>query len=123
MDAKNLDFDNNIFDYVICMLTFVNFEENKKKILGEMKRVLKKEGEIILSVYHENAFNERIKIYKKIGTPIEKVVKTKVFFKKPFGVNSEQFSLKELKEIFYETRLKVIEIKKKGIGYLCRLKK
>ncbi len=125
-DAIDIPFKDKSFDFVICMTTFVNFGNKKYKALGEMKRVLKEDGKIIISVYGENALSDRMKMYKKMGQAIKKVnEKTgKVVFDEQWEDNvSEQFSEEDLKEIFNKLKLKIIKMKKAGIGYVTVLKK
>ncbi|MGV8151580.1 MAG: class I SAM-dependent methyltransferase [Candidatus Nanoarchaeia archaeon] len=124
MEANNLLFKNNVFDYVLSLSTPANFGSQKNEIYSEMKRVLKPEGEIIINVFNEDAFEERIKFYKKIKSAIKEIRGTTVIFKegdKEFV--SEQFSREDLEKICRENNLIPIEIRKKGIGYLCRFKK
>lgn len=123
-DAVKLPFDNKSFDFVICMTTFANFGNKKYKVISEMKRVLKDEGIIIVSVFSENAFNERMKVYKKVKFPLKRIVGTKVMFDDKYGEGiSEQFSKEELRKIFAKAKLKIVEIKKLNIAYICKLKK
>ena len=123
-EATKLPFKEKTFDFVLCMTTFANFGNKKYKVLKEMKRVLKDNGQIIISVFSENAFNERIKIYKKIKFPIKRIVGTSVMFDDKYGEGiSEQFSKEELRKIFTKTKLKIVEIKKLNIAYICKLKK
>lgn len=123
-DGKNLPFKDSSFDYIICMTTPANFGDDKDKFYSEMKRVVKYDGEIILSVFNEDALEERMKSYKTIGLKIKSVEKGKIIFSDSCDVGvSEQFSKIELEEIFERNSLKIIEIKKEGIGYFCRLKK
>lgn len=123
-EAENLPFENEKFDFVICMYSFVNFGNKKFIILKEMKRVLKQNGKIIISLFSEDAFEERIKIYKKINAPINKINGTTVILDKSFGDNiSEQFSKEQLENIFSKTNLNVEDITKVGIAYLCTLTK
>ncbi|KKP32923.1 MAG: hypothetical protein UR23_C0052G0005 [Candidatus Roizmanbacteria bacterium GW2011_GWA2_32_13] len=71
-NAKKLHFKNNIFDFVICMgNSFGDFGENTSGVLKEMKRVIKPDGKIIISVYSEKALGARKRQYKKIGIKIE----------------------------------------------------
>ncbi len=75
-NAENMHFENNTFDYVICMgNTFGNFGKNKLKILKEMKRVAKRKGKIIIGVYSEKASPIRIDVYKKTKVKIKKTSK------------------------------------------------
>ena len=102
----------------------IKMNVKKEKALNEMKRVVKKSGGIIISVFSEDALPERLKLYKKLKTPIKEIKKdgTVIF---GFGGDniSEQFSKKQLKEMFRKAGLKLEEIKKVGIGYLCKLSK
>jgi len=124
-DAIKLQFKDESFDFVLCLTTFANLGNYKYKALEEMKRVLKKDGSIIISVFSEDALKERMKVYKKLGSPIKEVTKNgRVVFDESLGDNiSEQFSKNELVEIFKKVELKVEKIEKSGIGYMCKLSK
>ncbi|MGD0729177.1 MAG: class I SAM-dependent methyltransferase [Candidatus Micrarchaeaceae archaeon] len=124
-EGKNLPFKDNSFDYVLCLSTFANFYNDKYKILGEMRRVLKNEGSMIISVYSENALKERLRVYRKINTDIKEVKPNGTVVFDDFGVDgfSEQFSKNELLKIFKKAKLKVISIKKVTIAYICKLSK
>jgi len=123
-NAENLPLENKEFDFVICMTTFANFADSKQKVLSEMKRVLKDDGFIIISVFSEDAFEERMKMYNKLNAPIKEIKGTTVIFDEEIGDNiSEQFSKEQLLDIFSKANLSIVDIKKKGIAYLCKLKK
>ncbi|MBU2638060.1 MAG: class I SAM-dependent methyltransferase [Nanoarchaeota archaeon] len=123
-DADKLPFKDEEFDFVICMGTFANFADKKFAVLEEMKRVLKKTGKIIISVYSEDAFEERIKVYSASGTKIKEIKGGKVIFDEELGDNtSEQFSREELEKIFSKVQLKIEDMTKVNIAYLCRLSK
>lgn len=116
-DAKKMHFPDNAFDYTICMgNTFGNFGGNKRIILKEMKRVTKKGGKIILAVYSERTLKLRIQEYKKLGVKITKVEGGKIHFIKGM---SEQFSKKQIKEIFEQAGLKPKIAELNSISYLC----
>jgi len=131
-NATNLPFKDNSFDYVICIGTFANFAEKKHRVLREMRRVLKKSGKMLISTYSEDALAERMKLYKGVFHMVEgseiKEVKDDgtVIFRKSRRVEdntSEQFSKEQLTSIFNKADLEVEEIKKFGIGYVCKLRK
>jgi len=123
-EATNIPFKDKSFDFVICMTTFANFGDKKDKVLEEMKRVLTDKGYIIISVFSEEAFEERMKLYKKTNFPIKEIIGTKVIYNGKWGDNtSEQFSQSELEEIFAKTKLRIVEIKKLNMAYICKLKK
>jgi len=122
--AENMPFEDKQFDFVICMTTFANFADHKQKILSEMRRVLRDDGFIIISVFSEDAFEERMKMYKKLNSPIKEIKGTTVIFNEKIGDNiSEQFSREQLLKIFNKANLSIVDIRKKGIAYLCKLKK
>ncbi|MDP2946912.1 MAG: class I SAM-dependent methyltransferase [Nanoarchaeota archaeon] len=124
-NAKNMSFAGGEFDFVICMGTFTNFASDKFVILDEIKRVLNKDGKIIISAYSENALNERMKVYNKLKIKINEIKKDgTVIFDESLGDNiSEQFTKEELENIFSRTKLHIENITKAGIGYVCILKK
>lgn len=123
-EATKLPFADEEFDFIICMTTFANFAGNKFIILEEMKRVLKKSGKIIISVFSEDALNERMKVYDASGVEIKKIEKGNVTFDESLGDNiSEQFSKEQLTDIFLKANLKMDDIKKANMAYLCTLSK
>ena len=123
-EATNLPFDDESFDFVICMTTFANFADKKFIILDEMKRTLKDSGHIIISVFSEDAFEERMKVYKTDGVKIKHIDGTTVVFDESFGDNiSEQFNKEQLENIFSQANLVVEDITQVNIAYLCKLKK
>lgn len=120
-DGKNLPFQNEAFDYVTCIGTFANLGDDKYKILSEMKRVLKKNGKIIISVYSDKALDERLKLYKKLKAKIREVKENGAitFYDNRTEGISEQFSKEQLKEIAKKSDLKVEDITEVNIAYLC----
>jgi ubiquinone/menaquinone biosynthesis C-methylase UbiE len=123
-DATKLPFKNEQYDFVVCMTTFANFADKKFIILDEMNRVLKNSGKIIISVFSEDALDERMKVYKAAGVKIKEIRNGTVVFDKSLGDNiSEQFSKKQLEDIFSQTDLHIKEIRKANIAYLCTLTK
>ena len=118
-EARKTSFKNNYFDYVICMgNTFGNFGEDKLRILKEMKRVVKKNGKIIISVYSENALPIRLKQYKKAGVIFKKIGRDGTIITGGDAI-TEQFSAQKLKNFFDKTKLKLKIIKLNKIGYIC----
>lgn len=121
MQANDLIFKNNAFDYVISLSTPANFGSQKNQIYSEMRRVLNPDGEIIINVFNEDAFDERIKSYRRLNVPIKEIRGTTVIFDEEEGeFISEQFSREQLEEICKQNNLTPIDISKQGIGYLCR---
>ena len=123
-EATAMPSESDVFDFVICMGTFANFADKKMAVLGEMSRVLKPSGKIIISVYSEDAFDARMALYRSTDAKIKSVSGTTVVFDESFGDNiSEQFSEQELMGIFAQAKLEAVSIVKVGIGYLCILSK
>ena len=121
-DAAQLPFDSEEFDFVICMITFANFADKKFKALEEMRRVLKDSGKIIISVFSENALEERMRVYKTSGVKIKEVKNGTVIFDESLGDSiSEQFTKEQLENIFSRSNLKIENITKVNIAYLCTL--
>lgn len=123
-EASNLSFNNDTFDFIICMGTFANFADKKFEIIQEMRRVLKDTGKIIISVYSENALKERIKLYKITDIKINKINNSTIIFDKSLYDNiSEQFSKAQLKDIFTKEKLHISNLIELDIAYLCTLSK
>ncbi len=121
-DAKKLHFKDNIFDYVICLgNTFGNLGRDKYKALKEMRRVVKKNGKIIISVYSEKALPEKIEGYIKAGVKINKITKDGTVYYE--GLILEQFSKEKLRKIFGKAGLKVKIIKLNPVSYICEATK
>lgn len=121
-NAKQMPFENNSFDAVICMLnTFGDFAEFKIPILKEMKRVCKPKGKIIISVWSEGSLEERVEAYKRAGWEIEKINDENITIKNSH--TSEAFTKEELFKIFNEARLhpKIIQVEK--VAYLAEATK
>lgn len=122
--AENMPFNDKTFDAVLCIGTFSNFAEKKLIILNEVSRVLKDDGIIIVSTYSENALDERLRAYKALNLKVKEIQGTTCTFEKSVGDNvSEQFTKEELRNIFSRVNLKVKNITKVDIGYLCKLAK
>lgn len=116
--AEKLHFKDNTFDYVICMgNTFGDMLSAKTEILSEMKRVVKKGGKIIISVFSENALKERVENLKRAGFKIIKIKNSNIYTEE--GLITEQFTKEKLKNIFKKAGLndKVAELN--PISYIC----
>ena len=121
-DAQNLQFEDDYFDYVICVTnTFGDFPNIKEDVLKEMKRVCKKGGKIIISVYNDKALEIRKKDYEKVGLHITEIKNNVIYTKE--GLISEQFSKPQLKELFDKLKLKSKILELNDISFLCELQK
>ncbi len=122
MNAQKLNFEDDYFDYVICMTnTFGVFPEIKEDVLEEMKRVCKKEGKIIISVYNDKSLEIRKKDYEKVGLHITKIENGIVYTKE--GLISQQFTKLQLKQLFDKLKLKSKILELNPISFLCELQK
>lgn len=124
-DVFNLPFPDKSFDHMVLMMTLVNFSENKARALKEMRRALRDDGKITISVYSEDALPARLEMYKIINVPIDRVEGTKVIFNESIGANiSEQFSKEEFEALATEVGLKISDYKKiDQLAYIFELKK
>ena len=121
-NAQKLEFKKDYFDYVICFTnTFGNFPDIKENVLKEMKRVCKKDGQIIISVYNDNVLKMRKKNYEKVGLHITEIKNGIIYTEE--GLISEQFSKSQLKKLFDKLRLKSKILELNAISFLCKLQK
>lgn len=124
-NATSLPFADGTFDMVALLMILPNLDKNKTKTMEEASRVLKKGGSLILSTFSEDAFDERMKVYKMVNVSIKRVEGTKVIFDASLGANvSEQFSKKDLEKLGQNANLVMVDCVKIGtIAYMCRFEK
>ena len=116
-NGKELAFRDNSFDFVICMTnTFGNLPSIKLNVLKEMRRVCRKGGKVIVSVYSEKSLDLRVKSYKKVGVEILKIEEGVVYAR---GFISEQFSKEELENLFKKFFQEVRIVELTPFSYLC----
>lgn len=121
-NAKKMHFKNDTFDYVICMgNTFGNMLSIKLQVLNEMKRVVKKGGKIIISVFSDNALRVHIKGLEVAGFKIIKIKNSIIYTKQ--GLIAERFTQAKIKKIFDSIKLKVKIKKLTPISYICEATK
>ena len=116
-DAKKIPFRNESFDKVFIGLTFVNFGETKFKILEEIKRILKIDGDFIFSVYNENSLSERLRLYNKYEKR-KIIIDNSGNVRFGDGAVSEKFSKEGIIRILEGAGFKVRRIIKGKIFYL-----
>jgi ubiquinone/menaquinone biosynthesis C-methylase UbiE len=118
-NSSRLPAKRNSFDYAILVGLYSNLGNKKEKTLKEIHRVLKKRGILISSAYNEDAFDERIRYYKKIKIPIKKIVGNTVYFPREIGDDvSEQFHKSDLVSQFSKAGFRILKLRKKGVGYV-----
>lgn len=121
-DARKTHFPNESFDFIIALgNTFGNLGREKDSILSEMKRLVKKGGKILISVYSKGSSYRRAENYRRAGMNVKRVGKGKIIF--GGGLVSEEFSKEELKSIFEKFGLETRFIDIGSIGILCVISK
>ena len=117
-DGEKTHFSDNYFDVIILAgNTFGNLDDKKEKVITEVKRVLKKDGKILLSVYIDGAKDLRIKAYRDIGLKTDLKENGAVVL--DGGLLSEEFSRQQLEIIFKKFGLKVQFVDINSIAMLC----
>jgi len=116
-DAFNLSFPDNYFDkvYSIAVLHHIPSEELRVEFLKEAKRVLKKDGSLIITVWKFHQIKELSLILKY--TILRLLGRSKLDFKdilEPWGKRTERyyhcFSRKELGKLMEKAGFKIKEI-------------
>lgn len=121
-DAEKLSFDNNHFDYVICMNnTFGNLYEKQEKALKEMKRVTKKGGSIILSINSSKSVPVKFQLYRNIGLTGIKKIDDYMYTNE--GFKSQHFTKKSIRNYFDKINLKARIITLSPMSYVAIAKK
>lgn len=121
-NVTRLPFRDKSFDVAIFSMTLVNLDDKKVKALSEMKRIIKNEGKIIISVYSENALRERKKMYEQVKVPIKSEWNGKFTFEIE-GFVSEQFSINEITQMTEPISLKIVDCEEvKNLAYIFTLK-
>ena len=83
MNGEDLFFDDNTFDKVVAMYV-ISVTHNPKKLISEMKRVCKEDGDIfIVNHFSCDTDNILIKTFEKALMPVSKVIGWKPYF--PFS--------------------------------------
>ncbi len=123
-NATNLPFPDESFQFIVFLDTLVNLGPNKVRVLTELRRVLRKDGKMLLSAYSEDALDNRLEIYEKIGLPIKKIEDGTVVIDESPSYKSEQFSQEEIESAAKEAGLQIIRSEKvEKIAYLLELGK
>ncbi len=100
MDAQNLKFKPNTFDYIVNTFVLCSVPE-PVKVLKEMKKVLKKNGKILM-LEHVKSNHFLIKIFQHIHNPITKIL---------FGFNVNRDTIKNIKKAGFKN------IKQKNLAF------
>lgn len=102
-DMTNINLPCNYFDHIICIASFHHLSTVKSRItsLLEMKRLLKPNGKILLTVWSKNQPKKTRVTFDNYGDNI-------VLWKKKFPRYYYIFELHELKNLFNYTGFKII---------------
>lgn len=119
-ESTNLPLKDKSIDTIISLYGPLQHTNNPKVVLTEIKRVLKENGIIILSLENRKGFLPFMRRlfkgeYGKIRT-LKLYKKKKVNFKKNIGVTLYYYTPKELYQLFKESKLKIITIR--GVFFL-----
>ena len=120
-DANDLPFENDTFDLTFSTFNFLgNQWDNKFRVLKEKKRVTKNNGNVVASVYAENALDyqlEQYRLYQKMlrehgyKTTLKTIGDTTLLLTDGYPLfYSERFSKDKLVSFFREARFKTIYI-------------
>ncbi len=94
-NISSTGFPDNHFDIAILAFnTLGNTDTDKEKILLELKRVLKINGRLAISVYSENAIRVQRKTYRSLGLNVAKEENGRIYTRE--GLVSQRFSKPEL---------------------------
>ena len=97
-DAEEMPFEDNFFDFVICTRNTFGNMYNRRAVLREMKRVLKRTGKMFIGVYSEQAKDLQLEYYKANGIKVIHITKSCVYALPDF--KSGRFTKQRLKDIF-----------------------
>lgn len=123
-DMTRIPFDEETFDKVTLLMALVNLVDGKINALREVNRVLKQEGVLLLSVFAETAFEERMKIYRQVNVLIDGVDEHGKVTMENGKIVSEQFSLEEMSTMLAESGFTIDTHEKVGdLAYCIRAAK
>ena len=116
-NASRMPFDDSIFNFIICILSFKNFKE-PILTLNEMYRVLKPGGIALIKDLNKNAPAEVMKeLVKNMGlTGINAFLASKI-------QSSGAYTKMEFEDFISLSKFKDYEIKESEIGFSIYLKK
>lgn len=110
------------FDYIICMNnTFGNLYYKKLMALKKMRRLIKDDGKIIISVHSCGAIYTKMRWYKNTGLTNVKRRGNYIYTEEKF--RSEFFAKQSLERLFKKAGLKYKILDLTQISYVCILSK
>lgn len=121
-DAAKTHFDDSSFDYIVMLWnTFGNLYSARDGVLQEARRVLRPNGQILLSVLSENVINAYIEMLIANGLVVEHQDENYVFLRE--GLISERFSRQKLENILEKAGLNGSIKPLTDIAYWCEARK
>ncbi|WP_440945289.1 class I SAM-dependent methyltransferase [Methanosarcina sp. T3] len=107
MDAENMGFPDNTFDYVVTTFVLCSVPE-PVKALKEMRRVLKSSGELI-AIEHMRSSNNLISIFETLINPIMfSIIGDEVIRDTVGNIRRAGFAIKEEKNLAFKDVFKKI---------------
>jgi len=121
-DAENMPLPDSCVDMAMCMYNTIGNMRNPAKVIGEMSRVTKTNGILLLSLYSERfSVGERISFYKSCGLTIDKVQGNTVHTLD--GFFSNVFSEEDMAGMLHRLGLLQFEVRKiSEIGLMIKVK-
>ncbi len=94
-DISQMHFPNGSFDLeILAFNTLGNTDTNKEKVLLELKRVLRPDANMLISVYSENSREVQCDTYKRLGLDVFKEENSRIYTRE--GLVSQRFSKLDL---------------------------
>ncbi len=108
-DLEKLEFDDNYFDFSICVWNTLGNVENEITILKELSRVTS--GSIIITFYKKGTLEDRKNWYETVGINIIEIDKENEIFYSESGLKSKSYSLEDIKDLAEKSNLEIKETK------------
>lgn len=122
MRAENMAFTDARFDYVLCLdATFGNMPYLEEKVMKEMSRVVKQSGEVVVSVFSENAKELQLENYKRVG--LTGIKDDGIAVHSDEGLYSRRFTKQQLRNLFGAAGLSCEITSICSINYIARGRK
>jgi ubiquinone/menaquinone biosynthesis C-methylase UbiE len=121
-DAKSTHFDNGSFDYVVMLWnTFGNLYSSRNQVLREVRRIVKPDGKVLMSVLSENVLDVYFDMLKQNELVVLHQDENYIFLRE--GLVSERFSKEKLEEICRANGLTPRVDRLTDISYWCEAQK
>lgn len=115
-DATRMAFPDGSFDVTICMYNTLGNIPEDVKALGEMRRVTRKGGLVIVSLLSEKALPYQLRLYDQMGLTVKEITEDRVYTHQ--GLVSKRHTKSALKNLMGKVGLdgEILEV---GIGYIA----